>query len=91
MPKNATVFTRKADCLYDLRLPALMTQLLTYQIYSMFPYKEMTFRISIQDETKLCYLQVKNTESECPAEFVQDENTRVCSASDCVSDVRTRN
>ena len=29
-----------------------MTQLLTYQISSMFPCKEMTFRISIQDGTQ---------------------------------------
>ena len=29
---------------------ALMTQLLTFQILSMFPYKEMTFRISTATE-----------------------------------------
>ena len=37
--------------------PALITQLLIYQIFSMFPYKEMTFRISIQDGTKPYFLK----------------------------------
>ena len=58
---------------------ALMMQLLTYWILSMFPYKEMTFKISIQDGIKLSYLQVTY-----PREFVQVEDTRVCSASDCI-------
>ena len=42
-----------------LKSSVLMMQLSTYQIFSMFPYKEMTFRISIQDRTKLYYLQVE--------------------------------
>ena len=37
----------------------LMMQLKTYQTSSMFLYKEMTFKISIQDGNKLHYLQVK--------------------------------
>ena len=27
----------------------------------------------------------------CPGEFLQDENTRLCSASDCIGDARPRN
>ena len=37
---------------------ALMKQRLIYQTYSMCLYREMTLRISIQDGTKLYYLQV---------------------------------
>ena len=40
-------------------LLALMTQLLTYQIFSMFLCKEVTFRISRQDGTKVYYKQVR--------------------------------
>ena len=36
-----------------------MKQLVTYQIYSMSLYKQMTFRSSVQDRMKLYCLQVK--------------------------------
>ena len=39
--------------------PVLTMQQKIYQIFSMFLYKEMTFKISIQDGIKLQYLQVK--------------------------------
>ena len=57
-----------------------MMQFKTYQTSSMFLYTEMTFKISIQDGNKLRYLQVKY-----PGRFVQDEDGRVCSASDSIT------
>ena len=62
----------------------LMMQLKTYQTSSMFLSKEMTFKISIQDGNKLHYLQVKYLRK-YPGRFVQDEDGRVCSASDSVA------
>ena len=63
--------------------PALMMQLLTYQIYSMFHYKEVTCKISIQCGIKLYSLQV-NYPKIYPGGFVQVENTGFCSASGCI-------
>ena len=50
-----------ADCIERVlsSMAQLMTQLLTDPIFSMFPCKEMTFRILIQDGTASCHLQVK--------------------------------
>ena len=69
---------------------SLMMQLLPYQIFSMFPYKEMTFRISIQTGIKLHYNLHVKYQKKCPGEFVQIEDTRFGSASDCIGYLWTR-
>ena len=58
-----------------------MKQLLIYQIFSMSLHSEMTFGISIQDGTKLYNLQMKYPKKH-PGRFVQNDNTRFCSAPD---------
>ena len=63
-----------------------MKLVLIFQIYSLSLYEEMTVKILIQGGTKLHLLQVKYP-GKCPGEFVQDANTRVCSASDRAGNV----
>ena len=56
-----------------------MMQLKAYEIYSMFPCKETTVRISIQNGPSSIICK-RSSQRKCLGEFVQDEDTRVCSA-----------
>ena len=92
--KNDRFSTRKTDCLHDLRpfssnrrswrssSPIRSLQcFLTRRCHSGFRYQ-------MGPSSTICK---RSTWRKRPGEFEQDWDTRVCSASDCISDVWTRN
>ena len=68
---------------------ALMKLLLIFQIYLVSLYKEMTFTICKMGPSSVSCKW--NTQGKCPGVFVQDENTWICSASDRIRNIWSRN
>ena len=91
--KNTTDFYNEGRLLTwswtTFEQPELVVQLKTYQIYSIYAYRMMTFRISTQDGIKLYLLQVKYLRN-MSWKVCTSENTRFCSASNCIGYVRPR-
>ena len=67
--------------------PELMKLYNVYQINSVYAYTMMTFKISTRGSSSISSMWY----TDCPWRFVQDENTRVCSALDSIDYARPRN